>query len=139
VRVVVRGDGFAREQQTIFAMSPGTAKFVSSPRVRAQGTPGKYSALTIDVDVDAMRAGDFALAATVRARDQVVTSLTAPLKLKPGTQTASITIPGRDLRARSIDGAYTIDLVLMDASWTAVQTDETKPITTDAYRAIDFE
>jgi sugar lactone lactonase YvrE/pimeloyl-ACP methyl ester carboxylesterase len=139
VRVVVRGNGFAREQQTIFSISPETAKFAGQPKVRVQGTPGKYSALVVQVDVNATRAGDFALAATVRARDQIVASLTMPMKLKSGLQTASIEIPGRDIRASGMDGAYNVTLVLMDASWTAVQTDETKPITTDAYRATDFE
>jgi hypothetical protein len=52
---------------------------------------------------------------------------------------ASISIPGRDLRARGIDGPYTVDLTLMDASWAAVPVDEAvKAVTTDAYRANDF-
>ena len=139
VRVVVRGNGFAREQQTIFSMSPETAKFSSQPQVRVQGTPGKYSALAVDVDVNVTRAGDFALAATICAKDQIVTSITAPIKLKPGLQTTSIEIPGRDIRASGIDGAYSVELVFMDASWAAVQTDETQLVITDAYRASDFE
>ena len=86
------------------------------------------------------RAGAFALGATLRgSRGQLITSLTAPLTLKVGAQIASITIPGRDIRALGIDGPYVVELVLMDASWTAIQVDELpKALTTDAYRASDF-
>ncbi len=141
VRVTARGAGFARERQTIFALSPKTAAFAGSPRVRVEGTAGSYSELVIDANVNAVRAGAFALSATVRdTRGQIIVSLTAPLTLTVGTQTASLAIPGRDIRARGIDGPYTIDLILMDAAWTAVQVDEApNALTTDAYRANDFE
>ena len=78
--------------------------------------------------------------ATVRgSRGQLITSLSTPLTWQTGTQIASITIPGRDFRARGIDGPYTVELVLMDAAWTAVQVDELpKALTTDAYRVSDF-
>jgi hypothetical protein len=56
------------------------------------------------------------------AKGEVVLALTAPQTLKPGAQTATITIPGRDLRGRA--GAHQVDLILMDAGWTAVQVDE---------------
>ncbi len=140
VRVTARGSAFARERQTIFAMSPKTAAFNGAPRVRVDGAAGNYAGLTIDTSVNAARAGAFALSATLRgAKGQLVTSLTAPITLTVGTQTASIPIPGRDLRAAGIDGPYTISLILMDAAWTAVQVDEMpNALTTDAYRANDF-
>ena len=94
----------------------------------------------IDALVTVKRAGPFALAATVRsAKGEVVLSLTAPVTLAQDASMATIAIPGRDLHARGIDGPFTIDLTLMDASWAAVQLDQlTKAVTTDAYRAVDF-
>ncbi|HEX7588910.1 MAG TPA: hypothetical protein VF478_11385, partial [Anaerolineae bacterium] len=97
-------------------------------------------ALVVDTSVNATRAGAFALSATLHdAKGQLVTALTEPITLTTGTQAVSISIPGRDLRAVGIDGPYIVDLILMDASWTAVQVDEEpKVLTTEAYRAIDF-
>jgi hypothetical protein len=139
VRVTARGAGFAREQQTIFAMSPKTAVFAGAPRARAEGNAGNYSALVIDTSVNAARAGAFALSATLRSKGQIIASLTAPVTLTVGTQPVSISIPGRDLRARGIDGPYTVDLILMDATWTAVQVDEApNALTTGPYRANEF-
>lgn len=143
LRITARGTGFARERQLIFAMSPNTGQFAnaaSSTRARVQGTRGSYTGLTIDAPVNVTRAGAFALSATLRgAKGELVASLTAPLTLAQGAQTASITIPGRDLRAAGIDGPYTVDLILMDASWAAIQLDEAlQVLTTDAYRAGDF-
>ena len=90
--------------------------------------------------MNAARTGAFALSATLRdAKGQLATSLTEPITLTTGTQPVSISIPGSTLRAAGIDGPYSIDLILMDASWTAVQVDEApKALTTDAYRASDF-
>jgi hypothetical protein len=97
-------------------------------------------ALVIEADMNVARTGAFALAATLRGPEgQLITSLTAPLMLAAGPQTGSLAIPGRDIRARGIDGPYTVDLILMDASWAAVQVDEMqKVLTTDAYLASDF-
>ncbi len=142
LRITARGTGFARERQLIFAVSPNSAQFAnaSGTRARVEGSPGKYTALTIDAPVNVTRAGAFALAATLRGpKGELVASLTAPLTLAQGAQTASITIPGRDLHAAGIDGPYTVDLILMDASWAAIQLDEApKVLTTDPYHASDF-
>jgi hypothetical protein len=140
VRVTARGAGVAREREMLFAMSPQTATFAGAPRARVEGSAGNYTALVIDTNIHAARAGAFALSATLRgANGQLVTSLTEPITLTVGTQPASIAIPGRDLRAAGIDGPYTIDLVLMDAVWAAIQVDEMPhALTTAAYRARDF-
>jgi hypothetical protein len=108
--------------------------------VRVQGTAGSYAALVVDMPVTVARAGAYALAATVRGpRGDVVASLTAPVALTPDSKTATIAIPGRDVRVRGIDGPYTVDLTLMDANWAAVPLDEAvKAVTTGAYRANDF-
>ncbi len=140
-RVTARTTTFARESQTIFAVSPKTAAFTGAP-----STPLRTSAriengsLVIETSVNVTRAGAFAVGATLRGpQGQLITSLTAPLTLKAGTQTASITIPGRDIRARGIDGPYAVELVLMDASWAAIQVDGLpNALTTDAYRVSDF-
>jgi len=96
--------------------------------------------LVIQAPVNVARAGAFALGATVRGpRGQLIVSLTAPLTLKRGAQIATVTIPGRDLRARGIDGPYTVELVLMDAAWAAILVDEMpSALITEAYRASDF-
>ncbi len=140
VRVIARGNGFAREREMLFAMSPQTGAFAGSAGVQADGSAGSYTSLIIDTNIHAMRAGAFALSATLRsANGQLVTSLTEPITLTVGSQPASISIPGRDIRAAGIDGPYTIDLVLMDASWAAVQVDEMpNAVTTAAYHANDF-
>lgn len=140
LRITARGAGFARERQVIFSVSPNTAQFLPAPGARVEGAAGGYSALGIDVGVNATSVGAFALAATLRGpQGQLIASLTAPVTLTQGAQTVSIAIPGRDIRARGIDGPYTVDLILMDASWAAVQVDETQRVlTTDAYRANDF-
>ncbi len=142
LRITARGPGLARERQLIFSVSPpGTAHFTGDYKVHVEGGEGNYSALVLDAQVDASREGSYALAATLSGpQRQLVASLTAPLTLKQGVQTASVTIPGRDLRAIGVDGPYTVDLVLMDASWAAVQVDEAlKAITTDGYHASDFQ
>ena len=135
VRVTARTANYARESQTIFAVSPKTAAFTNETRARIE-----KGSLVIETGMNVTRVGAFALGATLRgSRGQLITSLTAPLTLKAGTQIASITIPGRDIRALGIDGPYTVELVLMDASWTAIQVDELpKALTTDAYRVTDF-
>ncbi len=140
LRITARAPGVARERQVIFAMSPNTARFAGAAQARIEGSPGSYAGLVIEAPVNVTRAGAFALGATLRgARGLLVTSLTAPLTLAAGAQTAAITIPGRDLRALGIDGPYTVDLTLMDASWAAIQLDEaTQAVTTDDYHASDF-
>jgi hypothetical protein len=140
VRVTARGAGIDRERELIFSVSPETARFEGTPRVRVEGSPGKYTALVIEADVNASRAGDFAIAATLKsARGEVVAGLTSPIGLKTGGQTASVSVPGRDIRASGVDGPYTVDLILMDASWAAAQTDVLdKILTINEYRANDF-
>ena len=135
LRITARGARFARERQVIIAVSPDTARFAGAARARNEN-----NALVIDATVAVSKAGAFALAATVRGpKGELITSLTAPVTLAPDAKMATIAIPGRDIRARGIDGPYTIDLNLMDASWAAVQLDEAvKALTTEAYRAIDF-
>ncbi|MEW5717964.1 MAG: two-component regulator propeller domain-containing protein, partial [Chloroflexota bacterium] len=134
-RVTARTATFARESQTIFAVSPKTATFTGDARAHIEN-----GSLVIETGVNVARAGAFALGVTLRGpRGQLIASLTAPLTLKAGTQSVSIMIPGRDIRARGIDGPYTVELVLMDAAWTAIQVDELpKALTTDAYRVADF-
>ncbi|MBM3130010.1 MAG: hypothetical protein FJ009_15485 [Chloroflexi bacterium] len=134
-RVTARAATFTRESQTIFAVAPKTAAFAGEARARIEN-----GSLAIETGVNVTRAGAFAVGATVRgSRGQLIASLTAPLTLKAGTQSVSLTIPGRDIRARGIDGPYAVELVLLDASWAAIQVDELpKALTTDAYRVTDF-
>jgi len=134
-RITARAANYARERQVIFAVSPRTAALAGETRARIE-----KGALVIETGVNVTRAGAFALGATLRgSRGQLIASLTALLTLKVGAQTASVTIPGRDFRARGIDGPYAVELVLMDAAWTAIQVDELpNALTTDAYRATDF-
>ncbi len=138
--VTARGAGFERERRLIFSMSPNSAQFAGNPQTHVEGPPGKYSALVIETGLNATRAGAFALSATLRGpQGEVITALTAPLTLTAGEQTVSLSIPGRDILARGINGAYTIDLILMDASWAAVPVDQVQNVlTTDAYRANEF-
>ncbi len=140
LRITARAPRVARERQVIFAVSPDTARFAGAARARVEGSPGSYTGLVIEAPVNVKRAGAFALGATLRDADgRLVTSLSAPLTLNAGAQTASVTVPGRDLRALGIAGPYTVDLTLMDASWAAIQVDEiSKAVTTDAFRANDF-
>ncbi|MBI5031527.1 MAG: hypothetical protein HZB51_13440 [Chloroflexi bacterium] len=134
-RITARGTNLARERETIFAVSPQTASLGTNVSARADA-----SGITVNASVNATRAGDFALGVTLRdTRGQLVASLTAPVTLQAGTQSVSVKIPGYQIRARGIDGPYVVDLILMDASFAAVQVDErTKAFTTDAYRANDF-
>lgn len=135
VRITARAANLGRERQLIFAVSPATAKFTGETRARIE-----QGALVIETSVNVARAGAFALSATVRGtRGQLIALLTAPLTLKPGAQIATLTIPGRDFRARGIEGPYNIELVLMDASWAAIAVDELAPaLTTEAYTLADF-
>jgi hypothetical protein len=69
----------------------------------------------------AFAAGDFAIGATLRgANGELIASLTQPISLTVGLHTVPFTFPGRDIRARGIDGPYRLDWVLFDASWAAV-------------------
>ncbi len=140
VHITARGTNFTRERQLLFSVSPGTARFAGPARARVDGAAGDYTALTVDVPVSVARTGAFALAATLRnPKGELVESLTAPMTLTLDAKVASISIPGRDLSARGIDGPYTVDLTLMDASWAAVPVDEApQAVTTEAYRANDF-
>jgi hypothetical protein len=143
VRFTARGSGFERETQTIFAISPASAQFERiispAPRARVEGTPGNYSALIIESTVTAPRPGSFAVAVTLHAQGKVVASLTSPLTLEPGLQTVSVSIPGRDIRVRGIDGPYTVNLTLLDTNWAAIQIDElTNILTISDYHVNDF-
>ena len=135
VRVSARTANYAREREMLFAVSPKTAAFTNETRARIEN-----GSLVIETGVNVTRAGACAIGATVRgSHGQLITSLSTPLTWQTGTQIASITIPGRDFRARGIDGPYTVELVLMDAAWTAIQIDELpRALTTDAYRVTDF-
>jgi hypothetical protein len=138
-RITAHAAGFDRERELLFSIAPDTAKIEGAPRARADGTPGNYSALVIETEVNASRPGNFALGVTLRAQNQVIASITAPVTLKAGTQTLSVAIPGQDIRARGLDAPYTVDLILMDASWAAVQIQALdKVLTINEYRAIDF-
>lgn len=134
-RVTARGANYARERQIIFSISPQTASFVADVMTHAT-----RNALNIEAAVNVTRAGEFAIGAILRGpRGQLIAALTAPFTLNAGTQNIALAIPGREIRARGIDGPYTLELVLMDASWAAVQVDELpKPIITAPYRANDF-
>ncbi|MBI4786092.1 MAG: hypothetical protein HY782_03480 [Chloroflexi bacterium] len=135
LRVTARGATFARERQLIFSVSADTARFAGAARARVEN-----NALVIDAPVTVTKAGAYALAASVRGpKGELVAALTAPFTLAQAAKMATIAIPGREIRARGIDGPYTVDLILMDASWAAIQMDEApKAVTTDAYRANDF-
>ena len=140
LRITARTATFTREREAIFSVSPATAQLTGDVHVRTEGAAGSYSALVVDAGVNAKQSGSFALAATLRnPQKQVVASITAPITLTQGTLTVSVAIPGRDLRARGLDGPYSVDLTLMDASWAAVEVDEApSAMTTAAYRASDF-
>jgi hypothetical protein len=140
LRVTARGQGYARERETLFAVSPNTARFSGSARAHVEGTPGNYSALVVEAPVNVDRAGAFALGVSLQdSKGLQILALTAPLTLAQGAQTASLTIPGRDLRARGIDGPFTLALTLMDTTWAAVPLEENrKALTTEAWRANDF-
>jgi len=72
-------------------------------------------------------------------RGNLAASLTTPMTLQAGAQSVTLMIPGTEIRARGIDGPYNIELILMDAAWAAVPTDELpKAVATDAWRASDF-
>ncbi len=141
LRLTARSATVARERQLVFAVSPGTAQFAGGFKARPQGPAGSLTGLSIEAGVNVVRAGDYALAAMVRGpQRQIAVSLTAPVTLAAGVQTATLVIPGRDLRASGVDGPYTIDLILMDASWAAVQVDEAlKALTTEPLHAVDFQ
>lgn len=135
VRVTAHAANLMRERQLIFAISPATAKFTGETRARIE-----QGALVIETGVNVARAGAFALSATVRGtRGQHIATITAPLVLKQGNQVAAIIIPGRDIRARGIEGPYTIELVLLDTAWAAIGVDELVPaLTTEAYTLAAF-
>ena len=134
-RVTVQTPQFSREQQILFAVSPKTASFAGDARARAT-----RAGITIDAAVNVARAGEFAIGTTVRnARGNLAASLTTPMTLQAGSQSVTLMISGTEIRARGIDGPYNIELILMDAAWAAVPTDELpKEIATDAWRASDF-
>lgn len=138
-RITAHANGFDRERELLFGISPNTAKLEGTPRARVEGAAGNYSALIIETEVNAARPGDFAVGVTLRAGDQVIASVTAAAALKSGTQTVSVSIPGRDIRARGLNAPYTIDLVLMDASWVAAPIEtRVQGLTINEYRANDF-
>lgn len=133
-RVTARGANYAREREIIFAISPNTATFAG--KITPRATP---SSIALDVPVTATRPGEFAIGVTLRgAKDELISSLTTPLTLKAGTQNVTLEIPGREIRARGIDGAYNVDLILMDTSWAAVQVDEIPTTPIGTFRASDF-
>lgn len=138
-RITARAPGLERERELIFSIAPASARFEGTPSARVEGSQGSYSALVIESSVNVSRPGGFALAVTIRARGQVVASVTAPIALQAGVQKVSVPIPGRDIRAQGVDAPYTVDLTLMDATWAAVQIDALEKILTiNEYRANDF-
>jgi hypothetical protein len=112
--VQATGDGFAREDEGLFAVSSKEAYFDASP-ARLNGDR------LLELSVTAAREGPFAVAIVARqgATPQVVGGVVHPVSLKEGTQRVRVELDRLSLPR----GEYSLDLILLDAFGAAFELD----------------
>jgi hypothetical protein len=138
------GTAFARTNETLLAVSPGTASLTGSYAEAGMDTDrdGKYEGLGLTVGVEARAAGSYLLAATLAdGSGRELSRVVMPLTLNAGPQNITLRFPGAAVLQGHTDGPYQVLRVqLLDENGAALPLQEAKGVlTTRAYRYLDFE
>lgn len=116
VRFQARGSDWQRETEAVWAVNPQSARLSSAVSIRAGS-----GRVTIDVGVNAGRAGQFAISAQLMGEGDLRTLWkVAPVTLQPGMNSVPISIDAPGLPP----GTYSLKLKLLDANWAALLTDQ---------------
>ncbi|MFQ6059561.1 MAG: choice-of-anchor X domain-containing protein, partial [Anaerolineae bacterium] len=123
-----RGAGYQRAQEAFIVVSPETARLTGSYTDHPQDTDGDgvYDRLIVDVGVDVVAPGEFALAVVLTdTRGREVTRGVLPTALPAGDQKVAVPLEGALIRESGLDGPYTVSqVILLDISGAAVKLDE---------------
>lgn len=129
--VLVRASSptFSRERELLFAVNPGDASLSRSAAVSVtHNDSGAISGLVFGEDIEAQRAGAFAIGANLKdANGQTVARFVTPVNLSIGANKVQIIFKASDLVAPP---PYSLDLTLLDASWAAIQVDGAENVAT---------
>ena len=139
-----QGAAYARTAETLFAVSPATARLTGEYAATSQDTDrdGRYEALTVQVGIDARAAGSYLVAATLQdAQGREVGRVAEPVTLNAGRQTVTLRFPGSLFLGAQVDGPYAVARVtLLDEAGAAIPLQEaTNVLQTPPYRFQDFE
>ena len=143
VVVTASGAGYQRAQATFIVVSPETARLVGSYADHPQDADGDgvYESLIVEVGVDVVTPGEFALAVVLTDTEgREVTRTVLPTALPGGNQKVAVPLEGALIRASGLDGPYTVSqVILLDISGAAVKLDEAADVhRTRAYSHRDF-
>ncbi len=129
VFVNASGAGFARGGEFVFAVNPGGATLQPAPAAHIErDSSGQIKSITFDVAIEVQRAGKYALGANLRGVDgQIAARVAVPVDVSQGAGRAAISFDARDLIS---PGPYTLDLVLLDTSWAALEIDGAEDVAT---------
>ena len=141
--VSASGAGYQRAQAIFIVVSPETARLTGSYADHPQDADGDgaYESLVVDVGVDVVIPGEFALAVVLTdAQGREVTRSVLPAALSAGDQRVAVPLEGALIRASGLDGPYTVSqVILLDISEAAVKLDEAANVhQTRPYRYRDF-
>jgi hypothetical protein len=114
--ITAESDGFSRQSEGLFAVSANDAGFAAGALLTR--TSGRR---LLEVGIETRRAGSFAISVSFRskANGDVIARIAHPLLLQPGANRAGIFVDTVPLPA----GEYELDLILLDASWAAIELD----------------
>jgi hypothetical protein len=136
------GKRYARGNEGVLVISTGAAKLGDAlpDKPVDEGDDWVYECMTLPVNVDVARAGEFLLSARLLdVWGQEIASTALPIALKPGQQVVTLRFPGEMISRHGVDGVYRVDrIMLMDISGAAVKLDERPAVLTASYCAGDF-
>jgi hypothetical protein len=105
---------------------------------------GAYNSLTVDVEVDVNVAGDYSIFGLLKYDDTTITSRSSKdsttlsgyyLSSELGLRTVTLSFSGQDIYDSGIDGAYTLDLVLLDENGIVI---DQRSFDTSTYNHAEF-
>lgn len=124
--VTVNGIGtdYARGTEEVFFVNPKDAQLNSDATVAVE-----KGQVTFSVGINAARAGDYAVSARLVGKDNQNIQTVTPVTLQSGNNLVPLSFATKELAP----GAQPLDLILLDANWTAGKLDERSiPVTIPA-------
>lgn len=116
IQFQARGNAWERETELLWAVNPNSGSLAPDADVKIEN-----GQVTFDLGVDARRAGNFAVSAWLMgaAGEQKLQQVT-PVTLKEGMNRIPISFDA----ATITPGRHSLELILLDANWAALWTDE---------------
>ncbi|MGE5138035.1 MAG: alpha/beta fold hydrolase [Rudaea sp.] len=127
IRIDLARDALQRESEVLVAVNPGGARLDRAANVDITRTQdGRIERIEIAARVTADRAGAYALSAGLRdGSGRPAARVTTAVQLQAGENTVELALAREDL---AYPGPYSLDLVLLDASWAGIEIDGVKDV-----------